>query len=474
MTPIWKNHTGGQVCDPVEIVSPGTLGELVELVERAEREGRTVHAAGARHSWSDIALTEGIMVEPDNLSRVERAGPAALRPQPTGVNLVWVGSGTHLHELNPALEKMGLALRNMGGYDAQTIAGVISTSTHGSGLAFGPFPDAVRSLELVASGGRALRVEPADGPTDPAVFAEPGIELVQDDEYFAAAICGLGTIGLLYRVMIDVREKFWLKEERTLDTWENVRSTLTADGVLGEEGHYELFVNPYAGDDGQHRVLVTMRTDTAEPVDEPQDKLERHFLTELESSWHFTGVVLRFLARHFPSLIARRFDSVLKGMCDDDYTNISYKVFNIGEANVLPADSMELGIAIDGRHIEAVDKILAIAAEMAKEGIYHTSPFSLRFVAPSRAYASMMYGQPTMMIELIMVTGSRGERSLLLGYEDALADLGVRPHWGQINAIDPQQPPALYPEWERWMAVEGQCNGSGVFDSPFTKRVGIS
>jgi len=75
-------------------------------------------------------------------------------------------------------------------------------------------------------------------------------------------------------------------------------------------------------------------------------------------------------------------------------------VFNIGEANLLPADSMELGIAVDGRHVEAVDLLLEIAGEHRKEGIFHTSPFSLRFTAPSRAYASMMYGQPTMMIEL--------------------------------------------------------------------------
>lgn len=474
MSPVWKNHAGNQSCDPVEIARPRTPADLVELVERAEREGKTVRAAGSRHSWSDVALTGGIMVEPDDLAGVERADPATLSPRHAGVNLVWVGSGTHLRTLNPALEKMGLALRNMGGYDAQTIAGVISTSTHGSGLAFGPFPDAVRSLELVVAGGRALRLEPADGPTDPGAFHEEGLQLVQDDERFAAAICGLGTIGLLHRVMIEVREKFWLKEVRTLDTWERVRSTLSADGVLGEEGHYELFVNPYAGDDGEHRVLVTVRTDAAEPVDEPRDKLERHPLTELESSWHLTGVLLRFLARHFPSLIADRFDSVLEEMCDDDYTNVSYKVFNIGEANVLPADSMELGIAVDGRHVEAVDRILAIAAERAKEGIYHTSPFSLRFVAPSSAYASMMYGQPTMMIELIMVSGSRGELSLLTGYEDALADLGVRPHWGQINAIEPAQPPELYPRWDRWMAVEREYNSSGVFNSSFTERVGIS
>lgn len=473
MSPVWRNHTGGQRCDPVEIVTPGSLAELRDLVIRAEREGRTVHAAGARHAWSDIALTDGIMVEPDELASVERVAPATLRAGADAARLVWVGSGTHLRTLNPALEGMGLALINMGGYDEQTIAGVISTSTHGSGLAYGPFPDAVRSLEVVVSRGRALRIEPADGPTDPATFDAAELELVQDDERFRAAICGLGTLGLLYRVMLEVREKFWLKEVRTLSTWEKVRGTLTADGVLAGAAHYELFVNPYPEESGEHRVLVTVRSDAPEPHDLPPDKTERHPLTELESSWHFTGVLLRFLARHFPGLMVGRFDDTLEEMTDDDYTNVSYKVFNIGEANALPADSMELGVAVDGRHVEAVDRILEIAAERRKEGIFHTSPFSLRFVAPSKAYASMMYGQPTMMIELIMVTGSRGEMPLLIGYEDALAHLGVRPHWGQINAIEPGQPAATYPEWERWMAAEADFNDTGAFDSPFTERVGI-
>jgi hypothetical protein len=484
VTSLWRNHTGNQQCHPVEVARPHSLQDLVELVRRAEAEGHQVRAAGARHSWSDIALTDGIMVEPDRLSWVERADPATLSTAAQGRDLVWVGGGTHLRRLNAELDRMGLALANMGGYDAQTIAGVISTSTHGSGLAFGPFPDAVRSLELVVSGGRALRLEPADGPTDPAGWSSSGthgdsnddhpLELVKDDERFAAAICGLGTLGVVHAAMLEVRDKFWLKEVRTLDTWERVRGTLSADGVLGERGHYELFVNPYPGDDGQHRVLVTRRTQTPEPHDEPQDNLERHPLTELEASWHFTGVLLRFFARHFPSLLARRFDSVLEEMCDPNYTNVSYKVFNIGEANVLPAYSMELGIAVDGRHVEAVDRILGIAAERAAEGVYHTSPFSLRFVAPSRAYASMMHGQPTMMIELIMVAESRGGIALLEGYEEALEDLGVRPHWGQINALDPERLPGLYPKWDRWLAAEREFNASGVFDSPFTARVGIS
>ena len=61
------------------------------------------------------------------------------------------------------------------------------------------------------------------------------------------------------------REKFWLNEVRTLSTWEATRDTLTEDGVLGEGDHFELFLNPYPDDGGQHSVLVTRRRDCPDP-----------------------------------------------------------------------------------------------------------------------------------------------------------------------------------------------------------------
>jgi hypothetical protein len=222
-------------------------------------------------------------------------------------------------------------------------------------------------------------------------------------------------------------------------------------------------------------VLVTRRRDSPEPRDLPQDKRERHPLTELEASLPPVWFVLRFLARHLPSLMVKRFDSVLDEMQDDGYADVSYEVFNIGEANHLPAYSMELCIALEGgRHIEAVDRMIEIARQRADEGIYHSSPVSLRFVAPSRAYASMAYGQATMIVELIMVKGSRGGYALLEGYEEQLAELGARPHWGQYNTLTGDSVRKLYPRWEDWLDVERQFNSSGVFDSTFTRRVGIS
>jgi L-gulono-1,4-lactone dehydrogenase len=478
VSPTWTNHTGNQRGHPRAIVHPGSLAELAEVVRRAEREGTSVRAVGAGHSWSDIALTEGILVAPDRLRGVRPADDGTLTDGARSLRLVRVLGGTPLRELNPALEVMGLALPNMGGYDAQTIAGVVATSTHGSGLHHGPFPDLVRSLDLVVAGGEVVRVEPAAGPTDAAAFASAHGDrrLVQDDDAFAAASCALGSIGLVHSLVLEVRERFWLDEVRTISTWERVRDTLTPEGVLGEGDHYEVFVNPYAGARGEHRLLVTRRAECPPPDELPVDRRQRHPLTELEASLPLTGSMLRLAARFVPSFIASRFDATLGEMADEGYADISYRVFNIGEANKLPAYSMELGVPLKGgRHLEAVDRILAIAAQRRKrERLVHTSPFALRFVAPSSAWASMMHDQATMMIELILVDGTRGGSQLLAGYEERLADLEVRPHWGQINALTPARVRRLYPRWEDWLAARAALAGeSRAFASPFGARVGI-
>ncbi|MEA2437149.1 MAG: hypothetical protein QOF65_1705 [Thermoleophilaceae bacterium] len=462
------------------MVAPASLEELVECVRRAEREGTKARAVGAGHAWSDAALTEGYMIKPDKLGGLVELDDGTLRRPAAELErgLARVLAGTHLYALNAALDKAGLALPQMGGYDGQTLAGVVSTSTHGSGLTWGPFPDLVRSLELVVAGGEVVRVEPAAGLTDPAKFDEvfgDTRRLIQDDDMFAAAVCGMGCMGIVYAFVIEVREKFWLKEVRTLTTWEATRDTLTRDGVLGEGDHYELFINPYPDDDGQHNMLVTRRRDCPDPGGPYEDREDRHPLAELEASLPVTGVLLRFLARHLPSLMVSRFDAVLDEMQDDGYSNLSYKVFNIGEANHLPAVSMELCVGIDdGRHLEAVDRMLEIAAQQRKRRRrYHSSPISLRFTKASPAFASMMYARDSMIMELILVSGTRGGNKLLAAYEEGLAGLDARAHWGQINYLTEAAVRRTYPRWDDWLQVQRQFNASGVFDSPFSRRVGI-
>jgi hypothetical protein len=80
------------------------------------------------------------------------------------------------------------------------------------------------------------------------------------------------------------------------------------------------------------------------------------------------------------------------------------------------------------------------------------------------------------MIELIQMTRTEGGFELLAAYEEALYDLGGRPHWGQVNTLTGSHDlvRSLYPRYDDWLEIHGELNASRVFDSPFSKRAGIS
>lgn len=473
----WRNHTGNQAIDPLQLRRPGTLDEVVATVQEAERLGVEVRAVGSGHSWSDVALTSGFVLEPEGLARPLSLEADLLHPGTPSGSLVRVEAGMRIRDLNGHLDREGLALSQMGGYDGQTVAGAISTSTHGSGLALGPLCDFVRSLDLVASGGRVHRIEPHAGLTDRQAYESrhPDRTLVQDDHCFDAALVGMGCLGVIYAVMLEVEPRYALTEVRTLSSWEKVKEELGTKDVLRDHRHYEVYLNPHRRK-GRNACLVTTR-DRAEQATGRDGARRRNSLPEFMALLPVTPKLLNAAADVCPSLTPRMLDRALAALADEEFTGPSYRVLNIGTANLLPAYSCEIGVPIDGRHIEAVERIMAIAERHRELGsVYHTSPVALRFVQASRAYMSMMHGRDTMMIELIQMTRTEGGFELLAAYEEALYDLEGRPHWGQFNTLTGSHDLVrrLYPRYDAWQEVHRQLNASRVFDGPFSKRAGIS
>jgi hypothetical protein len=469
----WRNHTGNQSIDPLRIYWPESSDDLIEIVLEGERLGYPVRAVGSGHSWSDVALTPGFLVETSSLPALVDTNRSAWRAgaeQP----LARVGAGMRLREVNAGLDAAGLALPNMGGYDGQTVAGVISTSTHGSGVSFGPLSDLVRSLDLVASGGERYRIEPADGPTDPERFI--GARLVQDDHWFRAAAVGMGCLGLIHAVTLAVEGSYALTERRTQSTWEEVREILRKRDVLEAHRHYEVYLNPHQRE-GRNLCMITTRDRAATIPDRPPDR-QRNSIPEFIATLAITPHVLNLITDLRPAWSPWLLDRALLALADEEFTSASYKVLNIGTANLLPAYSAEIGVPVDdrGSHVRAVDRIIEIADEHRRiGGVYHTSPIALRVVKASEKYLSMMEGRMTMMIELIQMTRTEGGVELLDAYERGLDELaiGARPHWGQINRLNREEIEGAYPHLGDWLDIHGRLNASGVFGGPFARRVGF-
>ena len=475
----WSNHLGNQRIDPLRIYTPTSIEQVSEIVREAETAGVTARAVGSGHSWSDVALTPGFLLETSGLARPAADGPDFLREEWRERDLVQTQAGIRIKELNAWLDGRGLGLLNMGGYDHQTVAGVISTSTHGSGLEFGPLNDFARSLDIVAAGGAVYRIEPSDGPTDRASFESHHggrRTLIQDDHWWRAVAVGMGCMGVICGVTLEVRAKYYLREVREFHTWEQVRADLLDGEVLRRNRHYEVLFSPYHVKHA-YPCLVTTRNITTNPSHKPLDKRTRNWGVELASAFPLTPRIINLLADLKPNWSPRMMESAIRALVKKEYDEVSYKVLNIGTANLLPAYSTEIGVPMDGRHIEAAEAIIAVAAERRRLGdVYQSSPISFRFVKASDAYMSMMNGRDTMMIELIQLSRSDGGYELNAAYERALSKLDARPHWGQVNNLTAAGGvlERLYPRYQEWLDVHRQMNSSGVFDSPFTERVGIS
>ncbi|HEX4010458.1 MAG TPA: D-arabinono-1,4-lactone oxidase [Solirubrobacteraceae bacterium] len=472
----WENDTGNQTVDPVRVMHAGGVDDLVAAVGEARDAHLTVRCAGSGHSWSDVALTTGYLITPEELTGVDVADPSLLVASADAGHLVCVRSGTTIREVNAWLDGQKLGLIQMGGFDGQTFVGAAATSTHGSGVTFPPLCDYIRSVDLVDGTGACRRIEPAGGVTDAAAFARtrPGWTLDQRDDWFDAAICGMGCLGLIASAIIEVRDRFELTEVRTLSTWTQVKADFGA-GAPGRYEHYEVYINPYARGKGalEHRCIVTTR----QPPGTDRGSGHRPIIPELlgDLPW-ITALIMRLAGAIVPSLIPVLLDTSLSAITSKGYTNVSYRVFNIGSANNVRAYSAEMAVpTANDVHIEAMDRVLEVAEEYRRRGaIYHTSPISMRFVAPSRASVSMMEGRETMMIELIQLVDTDGGMEILAAHEEALADLGVRPHWGQINTVSAAELVGRYPRRGEWDGARRALDPDGLFAGPFSKRVGIT
>src|SRR6201996_8344286 len=229
----WANWAGDQRCRPARVARPRSREELAEAIGAAAAAGQKVSVAGSGHSFTEAAMTAGAMVHVEEL----RGGLDAARAS----GLVRVGGGTVLRDLNEELGALGLALENLGDIDAQTVAGAISTGTHGTGAGFGNISARVEGVELVLADGSVRDLTAADDP-----------------ELLRSARIGVGALGVISAVTLRCFPAFTLKR---VDSAHQLTDVLARfDELADANDHFELFTFPYSD-----RALVLERNRTEEP-----------------------------------------------------------------------------------------------------------------------------------------------------------------------------------------------------------------
>ena len=173
----WRNWAGNRETNPIEgHCSPTCLEELVEIVRTAAQQGKRVRAVGSSWSFGDIAVTPGYVVETNRLNKVlDTVLPAAQIANPTPVvpesiipaphHFIHVEAGIQLEDLMTHLDVSMMAPATMGGASGQTLAGVISTSVHGSHFRLPPI-SRLGSRDPSRRAGREAVLDRTSGPTN--------------------------------------------------------------------------------------------------------------------------------------------------------------------------------------------------------------------------------------------------------------------------------------------------------------------
>ncbi len=147
---VWGNWARTCESTPEKILYPSSVENVVSIVQEASKQKKKIRVVGAGHSFTPLARTEDWLVSLDLLSGIERLDEAA--------GTVTVLGGTRLFELGEALGQAGYAQENLGDINVQSIAGAISTGTHGTGLSFGNIPTQVAEVVIVTASGEVLTI----------------------------------------------------------------------------------------------------------------------------------------------------------------------------------------------------------------------------------------------------------------------------------------------------------------------------
>jgi FAD-linked oxidoreductase len=425
----WSNWTGDERCRPAAVELPASIKELAAAILRAGAHDRRVRVAGAGHSFSDIALTDGVQLRLDRLTRVLDIDRSS--------GLVRVQAGITIRGLSRRLAEHGLALENLGDIDSQTLAGAISTATHGTGARLGNISAQVAELTLVLADGSTLRcAEEIDADT------------------FRAARVGLGALGVVAEVTLRCVPAFTL---RGVDAPAPLADTLARFEQLAlENDHFEFFVFPHT---------TTALTRTNNHTEDPQRPRGRAsaYANDVLLTNHTFELICR-AGRRFPRRIPELNRLVTRLAGAGTRVDRSDRIF--ASPRLVHFTEMEYALPRK-RTPEAVRRVLEMIDE---RGFAVPFPIEVRTVARDDALLSTAAGRESGFVAVHMYRGMAWE-PYFHAVEAIMDELGGRPHWGKRHFQTAASLRPRYPEWDSFQAVRARLDPRGRFANAFTERV---
>jgi L-gulono-1,4-lactone dehydrogenase len=450
--PEWRNWAGTATATPARWCQPRNEAEISAAVKDAAAARLHVRALGSGHSFTPVAATDGLALDLSGWTGIVAAD--------TRTGTVTVRSGTTLRELNAALGGLGLAMANLGDIDAQTLAGALSTGTHGTGARLGGLATQVEALDLVLADGSLVTCSATTRP-----------------ELFAAARVGLGALGVITTVTLRCVPSFTLAaDERPVPVDEVIEQF---DSLAAANDHFEFYWFPYG------RNALVKRNNRVAPAGQtpagagpppaagaglpppPRDPVampgwRRFWEFEVMENAGF-GTLCR-IGRAAPRLVPalNRFSSA--ALSTRSYTDVCHRVF------VTPrrVRFVESEYAVPRESVTGVLAELRRAVPRLADPVMF--PVEVRVAAADDIWLSTGYGRDTGYIAIHQYVGLP-YRAYFETFESIVAGVAGRPHWGKLHSLDAERLRPLYPRFDDFRRVRAEVDPEARFGNSYLTRV---
>lgn len=415
----WANWSGYQQATPQQILAAENLAALQQAVQQHDK----VRLVGAGHSFSPLVSTNDVLMSLDNLQGL--VAYSANKHQST----LW--AGTRLHQLDGLLSPINQALMNQGDIDQQSLAGAVSTGTHGTGVNLPCLSALVEGFELLTAEGDLLWCD-----------AE------KNSEIFRLGRVALGSFGVLTKITMQNRPRYKLKEQQHLCAFDEILKNI--DTWKHEHRHIEFFGFLYA----EQVVLKTLDETNEEIVPRkaefPSEDAILTLCCELVRSMPFLNAHLQKLLKLF--------------IKPTTYVDWSSRIFPTLRNTRFNEMEYQLPVA----------QGLACLEEMRWTLRKHKTPmffpFEFRYVKGDDIALSPFYQRDSISISVHQYHKQDCWQVFHL-LEPIFQKYHGRPHWGKMHSMTSQDLRTLYPQWEQFMQLRERLDPKQKWINPHLQQL---
>ncbi|KAK7820697.1 hypothetical protein U0070_026241, partial [Myodes glareolus] len=429
-------------CCPEMYYQPTSVEEVREVLALARQQNKRVKVVGGGHSPSDIACTDGFMIHMGKMNQVLEVD--------TKKKQVKVEAGILLADLHQQLDKHGLAMSNLGAVSDVTIAGVIGSGTHNTGIKHGILPTQVVALTLMKADGTILECSESSNV-----------------DVFQAARVHLGCLGVILTVTLQCVPQFHLQETSFPSTLKEVLA----------------FCSPLPSLRKQMEVLTRGPHPQTVPVDLLVENVSIIYQDHTNkppsssSSWFWDCAIglyllefLLWISSYLPFLVGwinRSFFWLLFSHKKKS-SNLSHKIFTYEcrfkqhvQDWAIPREKTKEALLELKTMLEAHPHVVA------------HFPVEVRFTRGDEILLSPCFQRDSCYMNIIMYRPYGKDVPRLdywQAYETIMKKFGGRPHWAKAHNCTRKDFEKMYPAFRKFCNIREKLDPTGMFLNSYLEK----